>query len=66
MRFDGGVVSLVSMDDLAQLRVLHAGCGSPNRLHGLDILVKQALAQNPLAHHSGCSENQDLHAAHLP
>jgi hypothetical protein len=59
-----GEVGEVGVDDLAKLRVTHAGRRAGDDEHLGDVGGEQALAQHALADHAGRAEHDELHGSH--
>lgn len=61
--FDGGIVRQILEDDLAQFGILlSCGCAAYRRDH-LHVGIEETFAEDALAHHAGCAEEQDVHGA---
>jgi hypothetical protein len=58
---DGRVVEEVAVDEFAELGVVLAGGGAHDGENLLYVGVEEAFAQNALAYHAGCSEENYVH-----
>ena len=61
LRFDFGVVEKVGVEKFVEFIVLLTGWGTDDGENLLYVRVEEALAQNPLADHAGCSEEDYVH-----
>ena len=64
--FDAGVVEEIGVDEFAEFGVLLVGWGAHDGEDLRDVGVEEALAQNALADHARCSEENYLHLFMLP
>lgn len=58
---DGGVVEEVGVDEFAELGIVLAGGRAHDGENLLHVGVEKAFAQNALAYHAGCSEEDYVH-----
>jgi Aspartyl protease/PDZ domain len=65
LRLDVGVVEEVGVDELAEFGVLLVGGGADDGEDLVDFGVEEALAENTLAYHACCSEEDYIHGVML-
>ena len=59
--FDGGVVEEVGVDEFAEFGVVLTGWSANDGEDLVDVGVEEAFAENSLADHAGCSEENYVH-----
>src|SRR5262249_40072321 len=58
---DGLIIGEIAVNDFAEFWTLGAAWGAANGLHDAHVGIGQALAENALADHSRCAEDEDVH-----